>query len=298
MEGAEKTLGPPRQLLEVLIRQVRDLKMLPDVAIQAIAIADNPDSKIVQLVDVVAQDIKLTADILALSNCSLFGSTKPALCLQQAIMRLGFRLTKSMILASSITSMMQKMPWQEVRIRDLLCEHSLLTAILCTRLNGLFQLGMQGEEFTGGLIHDLGRTLLAVSLPEEFGEFDGLDFVEPENMLDREMNAIGTTHAEVGAWFLERNHLPDELVTVARYHHAPQNAKKFPRLVAVTAVADDLANFCHRNEQDQVFECAGNRNLELLEYLGVDSAISKLEESSAEIMEAAKDGVQQMLKFT
>lgn len=294
---AQATFDTPNELKEKLIRTAQNIQMLPDVAVQAIAIAEDPDARIKQLVDVIAQDVKLTTDILQLSNCSLFGATEPTLCLQKAIMRLGFRLTKSLILATSISSMMKQMPWRETRIRDMLCEHGLLTAIFGSQLNQLFGLGMQGEEFTGGLVHDVGRTLLAISMPDEFSQFDPMDFCESESMLDREIDVLGTTHADVGAWFLQRNHLPDELITVALYHHTPQKTTRFNRLVALTSLADELANYCHRDKEAEVFDVQENSNLELLEFLGVEAARQKCESAFAEMLEIAKESLRQMLSF-
>lgn len=287
---------PERKLAEILIHTARDLQVLPAVAAQAIAIADDPDAKVKNLVSVVAQDVKLTSDILSFSNSSLFGSTQSIASLQQAITRVGFRQTKNMILASSITSMMQKMDWQEIRVRDLLCKHSFLTGVICSRLNSLFQLGLQGEEFTAGLIHDIGRTLLAVSIPTEFAAFDNLDFVEAENHLGRETKFIGTDHAEVGAWFLRRNHLPEELITVARYHHAPQDATKFKRLVALTAIADDMANFCHHKKFGSEFDCRANNHLEILESLGVEGATQTLQASAQIVLETSQLEVKQLVR--
>ena len=164
----DQTICPPRHLTEILIQKARDLQMLPDVAIKAISVADDPDAKIKELTSIIAQDIKLTTNLLSLSNSTLFGVGQPVSSLQIAITRVGFRQTKNMILASCFTSMLNKMDWKEVRIRDLLCNHSFLTGIISSRLNKLFNLGLQGEEFTAGLTHDVGRTLLAVTIPDEF----------------------------------------------------------------------------------------------------------------------------------
>lgn len=287
---------PPPNLMDLLVQQARKLKMLPDVAVKAIAIAENPEATVKELVNVVALDVKLTMNIIALANSTLFGYTQSVSSLQQAIMRLGFRQTKNMIVASSVVSMMQKITWEETRIRDLLCKHGLLTGLINSRLNTLFGLGLQGEEFSAGLIHDLGRTLLAVSLPNEFATFDSLNFDENDSLIEKEMDAIGTTHAEVGAWFLQRNHLPEELVVVARYHHAPHQSGRFKRLVALTAIADDMANFCHREESDGVYECTQAAHLELLETLGVEDAFDTLQEYASGVIESSIQEVNQLMK--
>lgn len=288
---------PPRRLLEILVKQVAELRMLPDVALKAIAIAEDPDSKVKDLVSIVGQDIKLTTSILSLSNSTIFGSTQTVSSLQQAITRVGFRQTKNMIMASCVVSMMQQMSWDEVRVRDLLCKHSFLTGVISSHLNTLFGFGMQGEEFTAGLVHDVGRTLLAVSIPNEFASFDSLDFDESEDLLKQEMANIGTTHAEVGAWFLQRNHLPDELVMVARHHHKPQASAKFKRLVALTAIADEMANLYHRDGNAAVFNCENCEHLSVLEKLGEDEVRSELEEFGPGIMSSSIEEVNQLLKI-
>ena len=288
---------PPAQLMEILVKQVAELRMLPDVAIKAIAIAEDPDSQVKDLVSVVGQDIKLTTSILSLSNSTIFGSTQTVSSLQQAITRVGFRQTKNMIMASCVVSMMQQMSWDEVRVRDLLCKHSFLTGVISSHLNTLFGFGMQGEEFTAGLVHDVGRTLLAVSVPQEFDSFDPLDFDESKDLLKQEMANIGTTHAEVGAWFLQRNHLPEELVMVARHHHKPQASAKFKRLVALTAVADEMANLYHRDGDAAVFDCANCEHLAVLEQLGADEVRNELEEFGPGIMSTSIEEVNQLLKI-
>lgn len=295
VDGAD-VVCPPRYLTEILIRQARELQMLPAIATSAIAIADDPDSRIRDLVTIIAQDVKLTTDIVSLSNSSLFGTTQSNGSLQQAIMRLGFRQTRNMIMASSITSMMQKMPWLEIRVRDWLCKHSFMTGVINSRLNHLFQMGLQGEEFTAGLVHDIGRTLLAVTIPEEFEKIDALDFNEPDDLLERELRYVGTTHAEVGAWFLQRNQVPEELITVARYHHSPRDCSRYKRLVVITAVADDMANFYGRQGAPAGYDCMDSANLELLETLGVENPHDRLQACVDDLMGFAADEVRLLIK--
>ena len=295
--AGDNAIISPRELAETLVQQARDLQMLPDVAVQAIAIVDEPEASLKDLVDIIAQDIRLTTDILSLSNSSLFGFGQPVLNLQKAITRVGLRQTKNMILAASFNSMMKNMDWQEERVRNELAKHSFITGIIASHLNRLFRLGIQGEEFTAGLIHDVGRTLIAVSIPDAFNEFDPLTFDEQDNLLDHELNLIGTTHAEIGAWFLQRNHLPNELIDVARFHHNPQDATAFKRLISLISLADDMANFTQRDGDVEAYDPSELEAVKILEYLGVDDVSAKVKDSAVEIIESANEEVSQLLSF-
>ena len=52
------------------------------------------------------------------------------------------------------------------------------TGIAAVHLNRLLQLGFQGEEFACGLLHDFGRTLLAVADSDLFQQADRMTFEE------------------------------------------------------------------------------------------------------------------------
>ena len=126
-----------------------------------------------------------------------------------------------------------------------------------------------------------------------FSSLDSLEFSEDETILSHELNRIGTTHAEVGAWFLQRNHLPEELVSVARYHHNPQDAAAYKRLIALVGVADDLANFQQRQDGSE-HDCSELASLQLLESLGVEKAVAKLSEHGSTLLESAVEEVSQL----
>lgn len=288
------------KLADALMQTVRDLKMLPRVAIKAIAIADDPDASVRDFAKVVSQDLKLTAGILAFANSPLFpvfAAGSKVTCLETAITRLGFRQVRQMILVSSYSSMVQSLPTLEEATREKLNEHGFLVGCICSELNRLFGLRLQGEEFTAGIIHDVGRILVAATIGESFRQVDPLDFDESsEDFLADEMKLMGTNHARIGAWFLRRNQLPEELINVAMYHHCPNDSAQYTRLVALVAIADDLANYYHRDpNQVTEYEPSGAASTKLLEMLGAGQATKKFEDNWPEVLQRSVETCQQIL---
>lgn len=275
-EDAQSNLIGNRQFAESLIKKAKDIKMLPAVAIQAIAVADDPESRTEDLANLISQDMKLAVRLLALANSPLFpiyACGKPITCLKTAISRLGFRQTRQMTLVSCYSSMVSELTFAETQTRERLTKHAFLTGCICSDLNRLFKLQLQGEEFTAGLFHDIGRLLLAVAEPKKFHELEALDFGSPDDLLANETILFGTNHARVGAWFLRRNHLPEMLVNVAQHHHQPQNAVAYTRLVALVALAADLANYHLRDPQQNLpYVNSETTSTLLLEMLGVKGA--------------------------
>ena len=260
------TVALPVAVLERLRSRANNLKMLPAVATQALQIVEDPDCGINEFAAVVERDPSLAAGILRMANSVVFSSGKPVLNLHQAVVRLGFRQCKNLIVTASFSSMMKSMTLDEEWIRETLSQHSFTTALLCLNVNRTLNIGFQGEEFTGGLIHDIGRLLLATCYSDCFSELDKLEFDEEIGVLAAEQALVETNHCEIGAWFVTKNALPEQLKSVVRFHHNPEQADaNSRRFVALVAVCDHMANHLQRYEESRGYDPASNPFLATLE---------------------------------
>ena len=98
--------------------------------------------------------------------------------------------------------------------------------------------------FTGGLLHDVGKLLLAINLPDRYREvLEDLDDDPLGDTWASEVKFLQTSHAEVGAMILESWNLPYPIVEAVGYHHSPNRLSKdgFTPLDAV-AVANALVH--------------------------------------------------------
>lgn len=130
--------------------------------------------------------------------------------------------------------------------------------MLAIHINRAVGPSFQGEEFAAGLMHDFGRTLIAVSMPEQFSIVDPLHFGESSETPFLEKRVIGTSHGEAGAWFAEISHLPSESVEVIRYHHQLAAATRHRRLVALASIADHMASYLQRFDDASLEEATLN----------------------------------------
>lgn len=290
---AEPTI--PAELEVLFQRRTQELQMLPAIAIQALEIARDPDCAISEFTAVVERDIKLASDILTMSNSVMFSPGRPISNLHQSVVRLGFRQCRNLILSTSMAALMKQITLQQEWIRDVLWRHSFLTAMLAVNINRAVGAGFHGEEFSAGLIHDLGRTLFAVCVPDAFTRIDPMEFLEDENLLMREEQVIGTNHCEVGGWFAIQQKLPAELVEVMRFHHDPGQSLNHRRLVSLISVCDHMANHLHRTGHTHTYDVRDNTAVFMLDGCGVRNAAGRLSEMAVEIMRAAeRDSIELM----
>jgi putative nucleotidyltransferase with HDIG domain len=104
---------------------------------------------------------------------------------------------------------------------------------------------LTGEAFVAGLLHDIGKIVMRQYLAAEFAAV--MDKVSSGGMdLDEaEMEVVGTSHAQVGAWLAEKWNLPRLIVDGIAFHHDPCESREDPILVGIVTVANHL---CHLNQ--------------------------------------------------
>ncbi|MBI5757322.1 MAG: HDOD domain-containing protein [Planctomycetales bacterium] len=261
--------------------------MLPAVAMQALEIAKCPDCTIDEFSALVVRDVKLSVDMLRMANSVICGGRRSISSIREAVIRLGFRQCRNLILSSSMASLMNRTGKEERSIRETLQHHSFLTATLSAHLNRMFDLGFGGEEFTAGLIHDIGRIVLAVSVPRQTSPADAPTFDESEETLAREEEAFGINHCELGAWYATENRIPEELVEVVRFHHQPHLASKNFVLTALVSLSDHMANHLQRFGNLDDYQPDSNHALTILEAYATLDLKANLVSITRPIIEAA-----------
>ncbi|WP_437201482.1 HDOD domain-containing protein [Planctomicrobium sp. SH664] len=283
-----ETITIPARFMDRMCRHLPSVQMLPAIALEALELAKDPDCRVSEFAKLLKRDVRLATDILRMVNSSLYAVARPIVSLTEAAVRLGLNQCRNFIITTSLASLVENLSLQETWIREILWQHSRLTAVIAANLNRELRIGFQGEEFSAGLLHDIGRILLAVSVPEEFQEMDTLSFQEGIDPLECEQDRYGITHAELGAWLAMRNQLPGCLVSAIRYHHQPQLASNDARLTALVATADHLANFAQRQEPEGSYCPAGNEALPLLEATGVPFAAIRFGEIAERVLEKSQ----------
>lgn len=95
------------------------------------------------------------------------------------------------------------------------------------------------EAFTVGLVHDVGKLVLALRAPAQVAEVARDAAASADEVFMLERKRIGLDHAEAGAYLLSAWKLPPPIVNVVRYHHQPSLWESDEVLAAVHA-ADAL----------------------------------------------------------
>jgi hypothetical protein len=74
------------------------------------------------------------------------------------------------------------------------------------------------------MLHDLGKLLLAVSLPKQYEEVLEIVSARGIPLVDCEREMLGIDHAELSALAISRWELAEPIRWAALYHHEPERA--------------------------------------------------------------------------
>jgi putative nucleotidyltransferase with HDIG domain len=190
----------------------------------------------------ISSDQVITSKILRLVNSAFYGFTDRVSTISHAIAILGFSSTKNVVLTTSVLhSLNLKRPIDDFNLVAF-WKHSAAVGALAKLVASEVLPHKQEEAFVAGLLHDIGKLILAICAPEDFMEC--IEYAIKKNALfiEAEQEILGINHAEIAAWVNEKWRLPSEIATVITNHHKRSDASgEHAKLVATVQVSDVLA---------------------------------------------------------
>jgi len=236
-------VGDPARTKEILqrLRDANDLPTLPTIAFEVSRLANDPMVGMSELVRIIRNDPSMTGKILRVSNSAFYGMPRRVESLNMALVVLGMREVSNLVTSIAVLKAFPGSGDTEAFQRESFWEHSAGTGEIARVLTAKLQMRLHGIEFTGGLLHNIGKIVLHQYYPQELSKAFKLANDENLPSIVAEQRVLGTDHAEVGAWIAEKWSLPSSIVESIRYHHQPQLAPEHSVLTAVVHIASSLA---------------------------------------------------------
>lgn len=266
-------------MMNDIFRRVGDLPPLPAVAAKVLEILKDPDADLTALVSIIEKDQALTAKVLRVSNSAYYGLVRRISTVKDAVVTLGFNNMRNQVLALSAYSLMQGPASGYALEAGSLWDHSLCTGLCAEHLaDTLGYKSIKDEVFIGGLLHDIGKTILSYYVSARFSNI--LERVDQlgQTFVEAERAELGFDHAEVGARVALRWNLPESLVSMIGDHHKPDLKSVNAARVCLVHVADAIASMLGVG-------------------IGVDALEKRLREEAAQLIGLTDHAVQDAMAY-
>jgi putative nucleotidyltransferase with HDIG domain len=196
----------------------------PDLYLRLAKELSSPFSTIESITDVVKEDPALTVKLLQIVNSAAFGVSRKVTSVPEAVQLIGTQILRAIMLTVQAFKFYESTSMRSVSLTQL-WNHSLRTAIAAERLARFEQLPPQWceEAFVAGLLHDIGKLILAANVDDEYEVIFRKSRAEniPLDQLERE--AFGATHAQIGAYLLGLWGIPENIINTVELHHNPED---------------------------------------------------------------------------
>jgi putative nucleotidyltransferase with HDIG domain len=191
-----------------------------------------------QIAEIIRRDPSLTTRLLRLVNAVHYAGAKQAKNLDEAVFYLGIHKIRQLAMVTQIIEDFQKMteghrfPWRQF------WQHCIATALMTREITELLQLENDEIDYVGGLIHDVGKIVMASAFPAHFEEIYHRRASEGGDLLQLERQILGVDHAHLGAMYLRKQGLADAYIEIVQFHHAPESARYQTKMAAAVHLAD------------------------------------------------------------
>lgn len=194
-----------------------------------------------RLGDLIESDTVLAGNVLRVVNSPLYGLRATVNSVRHAVAILGLDKLRNIVLGLSVSRLWSKVRapagWSMAQFN----RHSVAAAILADLVAVECRVDYAEGAFTAGLLHDVGKLLIAITFPTEFVEIDrgcGGDWRREQA---HEFDLLGLHHAELSAAALARWNLPAPITAAVKDHHEPLDGAPLT-LAGAVQLADAAVN--------------------------------------------------------
>ena len=232
---------PAKRYLDGLASLLATLPPAPTLVTKLLAIFREPDHDVDQVVQLIGCEPSLTAQILRICNSAYFAAERPPGDIFEAVSRIGFYRVYCLVV-SLFGAQTKSMAGVNKGVdAEALWRHSLAVAVSASEVAG--ETGQTKVlAFTAGLLHDIGKLVLASVERENYAVIIRRARDEGVFLNGLERAAFKVDHAELGGELMRRWNLPPEIVAAVSCHHELEVTPPHEQLIAAVQVGDVIGH--------------------------------------------------------
>ncbi len=230
--------------LQAVVAQVGTLPSLPSLYLELTAELKAEEPSPERVARIIANDPAMNAKIIQMANSPFWGLRTTITQTREAVLFLGLQTISALVLSIHVFTCFDARRLKAGKLSDFWSHSTMVSGY--TR--GIARLercdpALVGEATIAGLLHDLGKLLLANSLPMEYQDVLKLAAAEAIPSWQAEQRVLGASHAEIGAYLLALWGLPQRVVEAVAWHHRPSDSRVLTgKTIAMVHAANIIAH--------------------------------------------------------
>ena len=231
------------------LNKIKDIPTLPTIVFELNQLLENPETSIVKVSETIEKDQAVTLKILKLVNSAFYGFKSGVSDIRHAVVMLGFNAVRNAIVSVSIINALPKgLLFQDFEM-GAFWKHSLAVAVTSKNIAQKAGVGSPDNCFVGGLLHDVGKVIMAQYFQDMFIKVWTYMQKECLSFHEAEQHELAVDHAMIGGHLARRWSLPEGLIEAIRWHQDFQPEIPNAKFVMIIYLANILVNSYDENPE-------------------------------------------------
>ena len=231
--------------IKKLVSSLRTLPSLPMFYLEIMEELQQPETSSKRIGEIISRDPSMSAKVLQLVNSAYFGIRQYISDPSQATALLGIETIRDLVLSIYVFSQFNPGTLDRLGLNTL-WEHSIIVGATAKMIAKMESSDKEviDQSFIAGLLHDVGKLILAENLPTKYYYALGFATRNKVELFQGEKDIFGATHMQAGAYLLGLWGMPEQIIEAVAFHHNPMafSTQSFTPVAAV-----HVANvFAHR----------------------------------------------------
>lgn len=224
-----------------LVSRIRTFPCIPTLYVEVMKELLSSTSSPQSIGSRIAKDLAMTTKLIQMVNSAYFGFSRQIADPGEAVQLLGTETVRSLVLGIHAFAQADKVKPIYFSI-DRVWRHSVAVGEAARRITQRVtgDKDMGDSAYTAGLLHDVGKLILATNFDAQYG--NALMLAKKQKICPAaiERDIFGLTHADTGAYLLSLWGMPMSIIEATAVHHSPSRARTKSFSIA-TAI--HVANF-------------------------------------------------------
>lgn len=219
-----------------LFKDISDLPTIPAVVSRVVSMLDNQDADPDEVVDLILSDQVLAARVIRVVNSPLYRTSNPIVSVKRALLFLGFKSVRDMILTSYFVEGFKNK--EQPFDMKMFWIHSFSVGAMSRRIARMTDYPDIEKAYLVGILHDIGKVFMGHYCKDDYAQM--LNDIRNTSITtyEAEYEFFNTTHCEVGLCLAQRWNFPADYCDVISHHHSLEMAGENQLLTAIVAIAD------------------------------------------------------------
>jgi putative nucleotidyltransferase with HDIG domain len=225
--------------LKDILNRIDRLTPIPPIAGQLVTLAEDPDSALSEIADLVINDPAITANLLKTCNSAYFGLSRKVDSVRDAITLVGLDHVVQLALLGTVAQNFEYGAEGYGLGEGELWRHAVSSAYIAKALAVRYGASKSRHlVFTAALLKDIGKLILGRFVAFSLEQINILVNAKGYSFNDAEKKIIGMNHEELGAMVGEKWRFSEKLIFIIGNHHLADESARQDLETSLVYLAD------------------------------------------------------------